>query len=152
MNSLESMKLKTFELWQEFHKLNDCYIDESKFLAEVQTYGDIEQTETWQDAWVSLKAKFLAACCPDDGQYFIEFHLLYASNRWNWRSLLPLVLAQLECYPEAVEEIVNGLRAIGRYGCEYGATDQDIEQFKEMLINGNPEKWIRRFEPIVIGA
>jgi hypothetical protein len=151
MNTIESMQVKAFELWQEFHKLNDCYIDESKFLAEIQTYGDLEQIETWRNAWVSIKAKFLAAGCPDEGSYFIEFYLLYASNRWGWRDLLPLVIAQLECYPEAVEEIVNGLRTIDRYGCEYGATRQDIEQFKEILSN-DIRKRFEQSEPISLSA
>jgi hypothetical protein len=151
--NLETLKSKTYDLWRELYKLNECHFQDSpdpisnpSFVTEIQSYGDLEQRDTWQTAYASLKAKFLADGCLEDGQYLIEFYLLYASDKWGWRDLLPLVIAQLEMIPEAVEAIADGLRSIGVYGCEYGATATDIEQFKEILINGNSEKW-RFFRP-----
>jgi hypothetical protein len=144
---MERIKSQTYAIWCELHKLNQALILPENFLAEVATYGDLEQIETWKAAFASLKAKFLAQGCPDDGQYFIEFYLLYASEKWGWRSLLPRVLAQLEMYPEAVQEIADGLRKIGVYGCEYGATVAEVEQLKEILINGNSEKWRGLLQP-----
>ncbi|MBW4473966.1 MAG: hypothetical protein KME45_26870 [Stenomitos rutilans HA7619-LM2] len=151
--TLETLKSKTYDLWRELHKLNECYFQENPdassnlpFVTEIQSYGELEHVETWQAAYASLKAKFLADGCLEDGQYLIEFYLLYASKKWGWRHLLPLVIAQLEMIPKAVEAIADGLRTIGVYGCEYGATAQDIEQFKEFLINGDSEKW-RFFRP-----
>jgi hypothetical protein len=145
---LETLRNKTYDLWREFHKLNEVYFQENEkpenngaFMAEIQSYGELDRIETWQTAYASLKAKFLADGCLEDGQYLIEFYLLYASRQWGWRDLLPLVVAQLEMIPEAVEAIADGLRTIGAYGCEYGATSEDFEQFREILVDGNLEKW-----------
>ena len=151
--NLETLKSKTYDLWRELYKLNECYFQDNPdasgnlpFMTEMQSYGDVAQVETWQNAYASLKAKFLADGCLEDGQYLIEFYLLYASGKWGWRHLLPLVIAQLEMIPEAVDAIADGLRSIGVYGCDYGTTVTDIEQFKEILINGDSEKW-RFFRP-----
>ena len=158
--NLDTLKSKTYDLWRELHKLNECYFQDApdpdsnpSFLAETQAHGALDQVSTWEAIYASLKVKFLADGCLEDGQYLIEFYLLYASQKWGWRPLLPLVIAQLEMIPEAVEAIIDGLRSIGVHGCEYGATVADIEQFKEMLIHGDPEKWrLIRAEPAAIAS
>lgn len=146
MMELETLKTKTSEIWAELHKLQHCYFDpwsDAVFLGEVRTYGDLAQPQTWRDAFASLKAQFLAAGTLEDGQYLIEFYLLYASQKWGWRELLPAVVAQLCLFPEAVEAIADGLATIRKYGCDYGATAQDLQEF-EGILNGknNQERWI----------
>ncbi len=145
---LSTLQNKTYDLWQDFHDLTGSYFEEGlelsdnpAFLNEVGTYGPLDQQETWEAAYVALRAKFMAHGCPEDGQYFVEFYLITASKRWGWRPLLPRVLSQLEMFPEAVEEIEDGLRKIGAFGLQYGTDLGDFETFKELLIDGNSEKW-----------
>jgi hypothetical protein len=147
MWDLPTIQSKTRELWEELHKLNDCYFDptEDSFLTEIKSYGNLELIETWQRAYASLKASFIAIGCLEDGQYLIEFYLLHASKKWGWRDLLPLVIAQLFLIPEAVEAIASGLRTLTQYGSEYGTDRQDLEQLQELIYEQHPE--LRRLEP-----
>jgi len=147
----KSIKEQTYSTWCSLHRLKEAVIQPENYLREIATYGDLEKESTWEAAYTALTAKFLADGCPEDGQFFIEFYLLIASKKWGWRHLLERVVRQLETYPEAVEEIATGLRTIAKYGCQYGATLEDIQEFKEILINGNQETWTRLLRPEPVG-
>lgn len=137
--NLEDLKAKTRHAWEEFHKLqtelSGNTIPAQSFEEEIAEYGDLAEETTWRRAYASLSAKSIADGCLEDSQYLIEFYLLYASQKWGWRELLPAVIEQLCMIPEAAEAIERGLAKICKYGCEYGATETDVEQLGE-LVNG----------------
>jgi hypothetical protein len=146
--NLEDLKAKTHHAWEEFHKLQSELsgaetLPAKSFEQEVEEYGSLTEEATWRKAYASLSAKSLAESSLEDPQYLIEFHLVYASQKWGWNELLPDVLAELAKIPEAAEAIADGLESIRKYGCEFGTTPSEIESFREILINGNPEKWGR---------
>lgn len=121
-----TLKVKTRELWNELHKINEC-IPAQSFEAEIQHYGNLADETTWRDAYAALKAQFLANCL-EDPQYLIEFYLLYSSKHWDWRELLPRVIDQLCLIPEGLQALIDGIHAIQQYGCEYGANLNEVNQ------------------------
>lgn len=145
--TMNDLKAKTHRAWVEFHKLQaevhgDC-IPVKSFEQELVEHGNPENEATWRSFYAAITAKSLCESL-EDPQYLIEFHLVYASQKWGWRDLLPNVLEEMSKIPEAVEAIVDGLESINANGCEYGTTPAEIQSFRELLINGNSEEGRRR--------
>lgn len=131
---LTALQTKTRHLWQEFHKLNECYVpEEEAFLAEIQHYGDPQQPQTWNTAWTSLYAKFLADGCLDDSQFLIEFYLVQAANQEGWWDLMPQLLEKLAEIPNALKTLLRGFTKIYQYGPEYDTEPAEIDQVRGLL-------------------
>lgn len=127
----EALKAKTLHTWREFHKLHDCVIpDQSRFLAEMQHYGDLEQIQTWQNAWASLYAKFMADTpVLDEPAFFVEFYLVQSAQKEGWSDLMPLMLQKLAEIPATLNALLEGIADIRNNGCEYGTDAQQMKEF-----------------------
>jgi len=125
-----TLRAKTLHTWRGFHKLQECEIpDESAFLAEVQQYGDLNQVETWENAWTSLWAKFLAESVLDEPAFLVESYLIQGSHEEGWVELMPLMLSKMAEIPEALDAVLDGIADIKKYGCEYGTEESAVKEF-----------------------
>ncbi|NJP11668.1 MAG: hypothetical protein HC866_21185 [Leptolyngbyaceae cyanobacterium RU_5_1] len=130
---ITDLKTKTRDIWTNLHELNDCMVPgDAEFQAEIQQYGDLNEETTWRNAYASLRARFFADGCLEDPQYLIEFYLLYASQKWGWRELLPDVIEQLTLIPEGLDALLDGFSTIQQYGCEYGADQTEVELVRSL--------------------
>lgn len=145
MWTLETLKIRTYELWANLHDLLNCFYEYSspnndeRFKAEMTQFGDITLRQTWEVAYAHLKAKFLADAATDDAQYLIEGHLIEAPREEGWSDLAPAVISQMLMIPVAVDALYRGYQKIRRYGCEYGADPARVQELLGDSLNGKIE-------------
>jgi len=126
-----TLKAKTLHTWREFHKLHECVIPgEEAFLAEVRQYGELDQPQTWQKAWASLYAKFMADTpVLDEPAFFVEFYLIQSAQKEDWADLMPLMLQKLAEIPATLNALLEGIADIRNHGSEYGTGEQQVKEF-----------------------
>ncbi len=90
-------------------------------------YGNPALSQTWENAYASIKAKLLATASADDGQCLIEVYLITGARREGWAHLVNDVVKQLLTMPRALEALAEGWQEIHEYGCSYGATLPEVE-------------------------
>lgn len=128
----EALQQKTYDLWVDLHEISGDPVmhndpTDPVFLREIAKYGDLALVQTWEHAFSSLMATFLATWCLDEGTFFIEFYLIQGSRQEGWSHLLPAVLRQLLTVPAALKLLARGWRRIDEHGCEYGATEAEVK-------------------------
>lgn len=107
---LEELKAHTYECWKDLSDFNGALIQSENFETEVQQFGNLADSKTWQQAYAAFWARNIFDANSDNRTLITTF-LNYTPDKWDYE-LRHQVLEQFLAIPGAMDCIQNGLEQI----------------------------------------